>query len=83
MRSASLAGTEPRSASEAASTASMPSRWQATRTRTAISPRLATRMRRTIAGYPAPVLTRIRTVPCSANWPSARQISVTVPAVPA
>ena len=33
--------------------------------------------------YPARALTRMRTASCSANWPSSRQISLTVPAVPA
>ena len=44
--SASLAGSDPASASETVSTVSMPSRRQVRITRTAISPRLATRIRR-------------------------------------
>jgi hypothetical protein len=50
--SASLAGTASASASETASTASMPRRWQVRITRTAISPRLATSTRRMITGRP-------------------------------
>src|SRR5207248_1047528 len=48
--SASRAPSESRSASECASTASMPSSWQARIMRTAISPRLATSMRLILMG---------------------------------
>src|SRR5215208_1802004 len=47
--SASCAGSESRSASEYATTASTPSVLQALRIRSAISPRLAMRMRRNIS----------------------------------
>src|ERR1700734_3551545 len=53
-RSASRAGSPSRSAVETATTVSRPSCWQARMTRTAISPRLAIRTRRSVLAVSGP-----------------------------
>ncbi len=72
VRSASRAGSESRSASDAASTVSMPSARQVRMIRTAISPRFAMRMRRMLTARPS-LRTRSSVSPYSTSAPSRAQ----------